>query len=533
MTDVSISRIRCLLGVILFTGVTVPQLGRYYYFVPGPDNARQMEAAYNIVHGRGYTALKDEWSSFLNDAPIFQHVIEFPPGVSILLSMLLFTGLTPATAMGALEVSVLALGSYGWTLVGTKLFSKFAVFTAFILLVAVNWGPTRIGNSVSDSCLWAVFPFWLLSWWDVDKKATKPSIAAITTSFAILMRFQALSLLFANVFLSIYAGPERRFRHLLQTTLPGVCIAIAIFGTNIAFSGKASFVDRGLTSSSLHWDRLFTSVPVEFVFFRPTGLSWLHSKAIQYFSESSFSLMAFVSLISVAVSAAGGGYVTFVFFLKYRTNIAWPAVSAGLLSVFLLAVLALFYNEHRPNGWTFLNDHRYYLWLLPLGAAATLVAVEQASSCVNQVISIAIWAAVIAVTIFSTTSWTRYSIGIWCNKAESIATYRLYDCLRELICGEERLSIISDAPWRWRSEGFEAYDLNKFLADNLITEESINRVKGLEKGRRILVLIDYKLPANERNESAAAGFARIFGLQPALRCSTDEHVLYVLKNAAI
>lgn len=464
---------RCTFWLVLWAGAVVPQAGRYQYYVPGPDNALQMEAAYGLVRGHGYAVRSRSWKQLFERQVEYWRVTEFPPGISLLLAPLLLLGLTAEAGMMIVEVSALALGSYGWLAVGQRLFSRKTALVAYVVLVALNGTPTRIGNSVSDSVLWAISPFWMLAWWGTPRRQGYPLWAGLLSAAAILARYQAVSLIAADLLVATVGCRTRRLRRVCLGTVPAIIALAAIFGTNYVQSGTTNSLERQVGMRTVHWHRLATTVPAEQVFLRPTGFAWMRDKLLRSLPDTASIWVRWAGTVMGVLSVVAGAAAALALWTSHKHTVAWPAAAAFGTVVLLLGGLAISHQGALPVGWTFLDDQRYYLWLVPLGAAAAVTLGTALGRSERRWIRVAVCAVGLLAVGYSTASWTRYSLGMWGERGLRQEFHELLADL-DMLRGRteaERLAVISPQAWYLRVAGIEAYwplsseEVEEFLAD--------------------------------------------------------------------
>jgi hypothetical protein len=341
--------------VIILAALLVVAARTLAPFEVGKDQASQLEAAHNLVEGRGLTTTAvDSTSPDITDNPAPKYLTWWPPGFTLVIALFLWLGLSLLVSLKVVYAAVTIIGWMGWGIVASRLLTGpmrilERPFPVHLIIAACLPVFFTLGWDGTDIIMWAGIPFVLLL---LVQQGQKASYVALIVSGLLFGALYAIR--YASLFLSLAA-----LLTLLQVCWPDYKSSIkrfAIFGlsslaiilptyiyTKLYAAGNSGIADRAtftrITSSfSVVIDGIFQKLPMtaSMIFSSPIPdqvLFQIDSPALLYVS----GLVCLTILMSVP-------------FVLIRTN--------------------------TMVGRRFQNDLALSVWLLPISLLATLIAIN-------------------------------------------------------------------------------------------------------------------------------------------------------------
>jgi hypothetical protein len=353
----------------------------------GYDPSIQLQAAENLLNGRGLIVYSADGGADLA-SPIKPQVLTyFPAGYSACAALLMAFGCSTAVAVKILGAFATILGWWGWGRLAYAFMrndlEKSVVWRwiaiAIALITPILGTPPWAGT---DIFLWAALP-WVLEFVtravvsDPRRQIRFDFIAGVISGFSVLLRYEAL-LLVAYGGLVILCQSIGRASVLWRRILAygvglGPFIATQIFINDFASNGP--FVAGGLR---LHPQSgsLIDTVRMAFLFLTTANYPlvwWLPRRGVQFFTQSGQNapwLLALTLLALVSIPLALAIKIGYRNISKAMSDIRCAA--AGLILAFPLFLWGCAFG-----GAVYVVVTRYYLPLIPLAVfCAYLFAVR-------------------------------------------------------------------------------------------------------------------------------------------------------------
>jgi hypothetical protein len=300
------------ISAVLLTGVRI--IGP---FTVGDDQALQLEASQRFVKGLGLTTTKT-YQTKSNDilvVPPPKHLLQWPPGFSVLVASLLYVGLPLVVALKIIYGTVTLMGWIGWALIFSNFISRpvasgrraswiyFMILALLPMVATPDWDGT-------DVFLWAGISFGFICLRGIGKD--QPSLVSVACAGVLFGSLYAIR--FTSLFLGLAA-----FLILFQVSYPEIK---TFFKRFFVFLLSASTVMLPVKLYiMLHFER-----PQDFSVGVNTIVFWSNSSLIKAFLKT---------LLFTSNLVLGHPLLELV----YRLELDWLTYSLGIICV--MAVLAL------------------------------------------------------------------------------------------------------------------------------------------------------------------------------------------------
>jgi hypothetical protein len=374
--------------IVIIIGLTT-YLNKSY--IPGSDEARQIESAIYLKNGYGLvTPIKfsDKYSSrdfgelntrIKGETKEFIYQTNWPPGYSLLIVLFLSIGFLPLTAGLIVKIlcTLIALG--GLISLARQLFQTLS-FRLFYIILISSFIYIYYKVSPSDLLILGFFCYItkiIFSQTDLGKDKKYCINIGILIALSIAFKYSAIFiLLFAFLYIcsyKLYFEQKDTLRiSLALTLLPSVFLLLVIFIFNLHQTGALSknvlINPINLSAFPLTW----LVAPFDALFFKSTMISSGFIKSL-FFNNP--ILIASLKILIILI------YVAILFvFLRNNTNQKINKFLflflAGFISNFLFLFLLTYIFFDRNAPWTPVEDGRYYLPQIPLLFGVALLIVK-------------------------------------------------------------------------------------------------------------------------------------------------------------
>lgn len=359
------------------------------------DQNIQLDAAFRLVQGLGLTnAFSSQFE--INEPPISELLIHFPPGYSLLVSLFLSLGIPLVFSLKSIYGLTTLIGWFFWAIIASHCLNKplrfgRIVFPAHLLIAfafPVFYTPRWEGT---DIFLWAGIPviiLLLLRKFENFSTLLLTLIASLSIGFLVSIRYASIFLFPAALLILFYIDYPRFKSILLRCivfSLPYVLItALPIFYLSVL---RADFEASMVTDLLMtHGARYLSGDFLELVGKAVDGFPHLYALTGIGIGETKdyFELFPFLSLI-FGLTLLLFMCVLFIEIYKFRrkqetissnllllSNDVPISLSCVLIAFIIFSTALTFVVSYNP-----LTIHRYYL---PVEPCLVLIAYKYASS---------------------------------------------------------------------------------------------------------------------------------------------------------
>jgi hypothetical protein len=324
-------------------------------FEVGKDQASQLEAAHNLVEGRGLTTTEVHSPSFdISVTPKPKHLTWWPPGFTLIVALFLEMGLPLLVSLKLIYALVTMIGWIGWGVIASRLLTEpmriagkaypvhLLIATSLPIFFTLSWDGT-------DILMWAGIPFVLLLLIQQAGKASYVSLVASGLLFGALYAIR-----YASLFLALVA-----LLTLLQVRWPDYRSSLKRFAIFLV----ASFI---IILPTYLYAKLYAA-----------GVSGISDRATLTRLTSGLSIVIdgiFQKLPMTAHMILGSPLPDQILF-----QLNSPAVLyvAGLCCLGIMVTMPfILIRTRRAEGKMFQNDLALSVWLLPISLLAFLIAIN-------------------------------------------------------------------------------------------------------------------------------------------------------------
>lgn len=412
-------------------------------YVPGVDEAFQLEAALRLVAGEGYTASQSVPRDLAT--PTFQFLVAWPIGYSALISGLLTMGIPLALAAKLIKLAAIVTACVAWVHFA-HLFLRRAVARivfggclGFYVAVSAGW--------TTDVLILALFP--ALSRWMAAPESYAPRgpivadavrlpAAGTLAGLAVVLKYSAFAfVLLGSIWIawSHRRQPRAMIRGLVLFGLPAACIVVPLQLVNYLQAGRVNpFTEAGVTMRlpgwwewTLHaWKAAFFDAPyVPMLVVRELSAQFGAIADSVATAAASMAVMGTLVVSVVALLRRGGQECQLASWLTaaYVSNVLYLGLTTGL---------------YVPIGdWTPLMEGRYFMWLVP---GMVLCVLTAAGSCreddrqprLGRIVGIG----VLATCVGASTGYAVYVHRL--ANALSADTHATYEALSSIVSSPDR-----------------------------------------------------------------------------------------------
>ncbi len=375
------------------------------YYVPGHDEAFQLEGAVRLAAGHGYTASRLVVRDLAT--PAFAFLVGWPVGYASLVAGLLTIGVPLALAVKLIKLAIVIVALAAWTRFAAPFLrspvtgAAFCGFLGFFVAARAGW--------VTDLFILALFP--ILSRWVLAAssstsggaagapEALRLMAAGTLAGLLVVVKYSALPLVaIGSAWIGWHARryPGAPARQLALFGLPAALIAGVVFLVNYLHAEAISAsTEGGIAVRMLGWREWIVDAGTAALFDAP----YLPMLAVR---EVSAALgmepgRAVVAAASMAVmSAAVAAVVVLCRRGGHERRLASWVTAAFVANLLYLALTTALY--FRAGEWTPLMEGRYFIWLVP---GIVLCVLAGASGCLRQRDPCPLPARIVAVAMFA------------------------------------------------------------------------------------------------------------------------------------
>jgi hypothetical protein len=251
------------LSIFLISAFAVTTARVLAPFEVGKDQSVQLETAHRLAGGMGLTTTNqaNPPSFDLSERPKPGYLVQWPPGLSLLVAGFLIAGLPLLASLKIIYAAATLAGWLGWALIASRLMSTpitsfgRVLNVHFVLAATAPVFTTPLWNG-TDVFLWAGTPLLVLLL--VRTSTNRASYVAITGAGVLVgllcfMRYASAFLALAAVLILIQISyPRLRLLlgHLLAFLLPSLIVVVAIAVYLQVSAHNASGLPAQLTSTS-------------------------------------------------------------------------------------------------------------------------------------------------------------------------------------------------------------------------------------------------------------------------------------------
>lgn len=406
-------------------------------YCPRGDQAPQLQAAFRLANGLGYTATADDCHNWAKTTDIpndtYDFLIAWPPGYALIIALFIKLGISLNTSAKIFQLLFMFIGNFGWILIAAKYLKQ---KLSYIIFIGINFLiSTFLGDS--NLMLWAIFPFILselLKYGKLNKSSfsTNSSVflkTGILVSLLILARYQSL-FLFILISIWIISVDYKNIKKLATSLISFQIIPLTTFIIiryfNIKYGGTFSTITSSL-DYTLNFNYKWIYDGLNSLIFGTLFIDRIFNYILQHFSPSlKQNIVYLISFITI--------YLILRLFIKYYTKKQNNKViyklfiySFSSIFVFLLSLSVLKYSS--SSIWVPIGEPRYYRFIFPLFLINILLLIEtRLSSKINKIKFINISS--IVLTLAFLTVITAYSY--YLNKSFNKINHEFIDVRKRI-----------------------------------------------------------------------------------------------------
>jgi hypothetical protein len=324
-------------------------------FEVAKDQAAQLEAAHNLVEGKGLTTTEVvSTSPDITDNPSPKYLTWWPPGFTLIIALFLWLGLSLLVSLKLVFSLVTIVGWVGWGIIASRMLTGpmrifGRAYPLHVIIAACLPVFFTLGWDGTDIIMWAGIPFVLLLLVQQSQKASYVSLISSGLLFGALyaIRYSSLFLGLAALITLVqvcwpdYRSSLKRFAVFVLSSfiliLP-TYIYSKLFAVGVSGISDRATLTRITSSLSVVFDGILQKLPMtaHMIFGNPVPdqiLFQLNSRPLLYVS----------GLICVAI---------------------------------LVSVPFILIHTNQAAGKRFQTDLALSVWLLPISLLATLVAIN-------------------------------------------------------------------------------------------------------------------------------------------------------------
>lgn len=382
----------------------------------GYDSAAQLQAAQNLLAGRGLTVCSMQGEPDLATPMRLWVLTYFPAGYSLCAAVILAAGASPLLALKLLGAIATFLGWWGWARLAYLFMREGMHRSATWRCIAIIIGLTTPLLTTpawtgTDVFLWAAVPWTLqlLTSAETDARIRDRFnfLAGAICGFAVLMRYEALFLV-AYATLVIACQSIQKGSVLFRRGLIFTCGIAPFLGLQIVVHHLASDASVNLGGVGLNQDTGAISQNLWLALASITAANyplvwWLPRPVLNFFTQPGQAAPWLVPITLAGLILVPLG---FAIRLGYR-SIAAAASDVRSASIGLILAFPLFLWMCAFGGVVYVGVLRYYLPLIPLAllGAWTIATWDQENerfaARMGRLIGAGYIAAFLAMTIFS------------------------------------------------------------------------------------------------------------------------------------
>ena len=365
---------------------------------PETDETWQLQAAYRIANGEGYTC---SWNPPQDlSVPHYDYLTNWPPGYPLIIAGIMKAGISLEWAAKVIKICLLFFGFLFWTIISDKFLETLWTKSIFVACISVT--AIFYAFSSTDIFLWAIFPLFI-TLIILRKENTSRSIISSALEYMVIVLAGILcSLLFLVKYLGVVFLPiglaliwlsfsnkkdlKNLFLKSLLFILLPILTIIGVYLINTESAGQLSSLVTGKeTLSSLHFSPQWLLAFVR-AFFLISPFNILLNIVMTKMGLVSSHIMMIIFGLSLVFCVA----FTYIIYKAWKISESKRLIIKGfLLSIFFLFCI-LFVATSRLNitftsildsdfDLTPIGHSRYYIWVFPLLMISALLYFDKLS----------------------------------------------------------------------------------------------------------------------------------------------------------